>query len=207
MFLFNRFKYPSQDGGLPVLPPKWHWHLCTRLQGGLSFAIASGEDVCPLSVTCLMVSKPSHQLTSLRVILIRATSKNEYLNSYEEELKLEWVVLKEHVTVYLRYGGLVVLLQTSPESTNIFVLLQRIFRKETPEELENVATRVGLSSEEYKVHKQIYFTLSKYKLSTFWMYLFSIMFYLGFPGLCSWSLCKHGQLQIFWRHQICSKST
>uniref|UniRef100_A0A8C7Z6Y7 Dipeptidyl peptidase 3 n=1 Tax=Oryzias sinensis TaxID=183150 RepID=A0A8C7Z6Y7_9TELE len=48
------------------------------------------------------------------------------------------------------YGGLVVLLQTSPESANIFVLLQRIFRKETPEELEKVAATVGLSSEEYK---------------------------------------------------------
>lgn len=48
------------------------------------------------------------------------------------------------------YGGLVVLLQTSPESPNIFVLLQRVFRKQTPTELEKVATSVGLSSEEYQ---------------------------------------------------------
>ncbi|TWW74509.1 dipeptidyl peptidase 3 [Takifugu rubripes] len=48
------------------------------------------------------------------------------------------------------YGGLAVLLQTSPESADIFVLLQRIFRKETPAQLEQVATAVGLSAEEYK---------------------------------------------------------
>eukprot|EP00064_Thunnus_orientalis_P007283 superscaffoldBa00000796_g7303 len=48
------------------------------------------------------------------------------------------------------YGGLAVLLQTSPESGNIFVLLQKIFRKQTPAQLEQVATAVGLSSEEYQ---------------------------------------------------------
>ncbi|XP_029029652.1 dipeptidyl peptidase 3 isoform X2 [Betta splendens] len=47
------------------------------------------------------------------------------------------------------YGGLVVLLQTSPESANIFVLLQRIFRKQKPEQLEQVAAEAGLNSEEY----------------------------------------------------------
>ncbi|KAK7925906.1 hypothetical protein WMY93_008216 [Mugilogobius chulae] len=48
------------------------------------------------------------------------------------------------------YGGLVVLLQTSPESPNIFVLLQKVFRKQTPAQLEKVGTSVGLSSEEYQ---------------------------------------------------------
>ncbi|XP_023198675.1 dipeptidyl peptidase 3 [Xiphophorus maculatus] len=48
------------------------------------------------------------------------------------------------------YGGLVVLLQTSPESANIFVLLQRIFRKQTPDQLEQVAKAAGLSSEDYQ---------------------------------------------------------
>ncbi|XP_066502754.1 dipeptidyl peptidase 3 [Hoplias malabaricus] len=48
------------------------------------------------------------------------------------------------------YGGLVVLLQTSPESPTIYVLLQRIFRKQPPAELQAVATAVGLSSEEYQ---------------------------------------------------------
>ncbi|KAM6970289.1 dipeptidyl peptidase 3 [Aplochiton taeniatus] len=48
------------------------------------------------------------------------------------------------------YGGLVVLLQTSPESANIFVLLQKLFRKQTPTELEQVATAAGLSPEEYQ---------------------------------------------------------
>uniref|UniRef100_A0A4W6F2F8 Dipeptidyl peptidase 3 n=1 Tax=Lates calcarifer TaxID=8187 RepID=A0A4W6F2F8_LATCA len=48
------------------------------------------------------------------------------------------------------YGGLAVLLQTSPESANIFVLLQRIFRKQTPSQLAQVATAAGLSSEDYQ---------------------------------------------------------
>ncbi|XP_056140774.1 dipeptidyl peptidase 3 isoform X2 [Lampris incognitus] len=48
------------------------------------------------------------------------------------------------------YGGLAVLLQTSPESANIFVLLQRIFRKQTPAELEQVATAAGVSPEDYQ---------------------------------------------------------
>uniref|UniRef100_A0A671VN76 Dipeptidyl peptidase 3 n=1 Tax=Sparus aurata TaxID=8175 RepID=A0A671VN76_SPAAU len=48
------------------------------------------------------------------------------------------------------YGGLAVLLQTSPESANIFVLLQKIFRKQTPAQLEQVATAAGLSAEEYQ---------------------------------------------------------
>ncbi|XP_061659587.1 dipeptidyl peptidase 3 [Syngnathoides biaculeatus] len=48
------------------------------------------------------------------------------------------------------YGGLAVLLQTSPESPVIFVLLQRIFRKQSPAQLEAVATSAGLSSEEYQ---------------------------------------------------------
>uniref|UniRef100_A0A667YRT1 Dipeptidyl peptidase 3 n=1 Tax=Myripristis murdjan TaxID=586833 RepID=A0A667YRT1_9TELE len=54
-----------------------------------------------------------------------------------------------HLSRAAWYGGLAVLLQTSPESANIFVLLQRIFRKQTPAQLEQVATAVGLSSEEY----------------------------------------------------------
>nr|XP_057942495.1 dipeptidyl peptidase 3 [Doryrhamphus excisus]XP_057942496.1 dipeptidyl peptidase 3 [Doryrhamphus excisus] len=48
------------------------------------------------------------------------------------------------------YGGLAVLLQTSPESPAIFVLLQRIFRKQTPAQLENVARAVGLTSAQYQ---------------------------------------------------------
>ncbi|KAM9780860.1 dipeptidyl peptidase 3 [Syngnathus typhle] len=48
------------------------------------------------------------------------------------------------------YGGLAVLLQTSPESPVIFVLLQRIFRKQSPAQLQAVATAAGLTSEEYQ---------------------------------------------------------
>ncbi|KAG9338203.1 hypothetical protein JZ751_026955 [Albula glossodonta] len=48
------------------------------------------------------------------------------------------------------YGGLVVLLQTSPESASIYVLLQKLFRRQPPAQLEGVATAAGLSPEEYQ---------------------------------------------------------
>uniref|UniRef100_H3A2H9 Dipeptidyl peptidase 3 n=1 Tax=Latimeria chalumnae TaxID=7897 RepID=H3A2H9_LATCH len=48
------------------------------------------------------------------------------------------------------YGGLVVLLQTSPESPVIYVLLTKIFRSQAPAELEPVATVAGLSSDEFQ---------------------------------------------------------
>ena len=49
------------------------------------------------------------------------------------------------------YGGLAVLLQTSPESSSIFVLLQRLFRGQDPDQLGEEATAAGLSAEEYQV--------------------------------------------------------
>uniref|UniRef100_A0A8C9TQ51 Dipeptidyl peptidase 3 n=1 Tax=Scleropages formosus TaxID=113540 RepID=A0A8C9TQ51_SCLFO len=48
------------------------------------------------------------------------------------------------------YGGLVVLLQTSSESASIYVLLQRVFRQQSPAQLESVAMDAGLSPEEYQ---------------------------------------------------------
>ncbi|XP_048851050.1 dipeptidyl peptidase 3 isoform X2 [Brienomyrus brachyistius] len=48
------------------------------------------------------------------------------------------------------YGGLVVLLQTSPESASIYVLLQRMFRLQSPAQLESVATAAGLTPDEYQ---------------------------------------------------------
>ncbi|XP_046567145.1 LOW QUALITY PROTEIN: dipeptidyl peptidase 3-like [Haliotis rubra] len=47
-------------------------------------------------------------------------------------------------------GGLIVLLQTSPESPGIFVLLQRVFRAQSTADLETVATQNGLSKEEFQ---------------------------------------------------------
>ncbi|XP_071079546.1 dipeptidyl peptidase 3-like isoform X1 [Haliotis cracherodii] len=47
-------------------------------------------------------------------------------------------------------GGLIVLLQTSPESPGIFVLLQRVFRAQSISDLETVATQNGLTKEEFQ---------------------------------------------------------
>lgn len=46
------------------------------------------------------------------------------------------------------YGGLAVLLQTSPESPAVYVLLQRLFRAQPPSELQSLAT--SLTDEEYQ---------------------------------------------------------
>ncbi|MBN3292462.1 DPP3 peptidase, partial [Polypterus senegalus] len=65
------------------------------------------------------------------------------------------------------YGGLIVLLQTSPESPTIYVLLQRLFRKQPPSVLESVASAAGLSPEEYQAFlvyaAGIYSNMGNYK--------------------------------------------
>uniref|UniRef100_UPI00398E9937 dipeptidyl peptidase 3-like n=1 Tax=Pristiophorus japonicus TaxID=55135 RepID=UPI00398E9937 len=48
------------------------------------------------------------------------------------------------------YGGLVVLLQTSPESPAIYVLLQKLFKAQPLCELQEAATALGMTSEEYQ---------------------------------------------------------
>uniref|UniRef100_A0A671PMQ3 Dipeptidyl peptidase 3 n=1 Tax=Sinocyclocheilus anshuiensis TaxID=1608454 RepID=A0A671PMQ3_9TELE len=53
------------------------------------------------------------------------------------------------------YGGLIVLIQTSPESANIYVLLQKMFRAQAPQQLEAAATAAGLSAEEYQVKEPV----------------------------------------------------
>ncbi|XP_069501035.1 dipeptidyl peptidase 3 [Ambystoma mexicanum] len=48
------------------------------------------------------------------------------------------------------YGGLVVLLQTSPESPAIFVLLSKLFRHQETEDLKGLALQLGITEEEYQ---------------------------------------------------------
>lgn len=93
------------------------------------------------------------------------------------------------------YGGLVVLLQTSPESPSIYVLLQRIFRKQTPAQLDAVAAAVGLSSDEYQVRNGF---LWSQLIAVPQMLIIYFSFASGISCVCCWSLCKHGKLQIIW---------
>ncbi|XP_069874271.1 dipeptidyl peptidase 3 [Dipodomys merriami] len=48
------------------------------------------------------------------------------------------------------YGGLAVLLQTSPEAPYIYALLSRLFRAEDPDQLRHRALAQGLTEEEYQ---------------------------------------------------------
>ncbi|XP_056383503.1 dipeptidyl peptidase 3 [Hyla sarda] len=48
------------------------------------------------------------------------------------------------------YGGLIVLFQTSPESPAIYVLLNRLFRRQEPSVLHEVAKNQGLTDDEYQ---------------------------------------------------------
>ncbi|XP_070622351.1 dipeptidyl peptidase 3 [Erythrolamprus reginae] len=65
------------------------------------------------------------------------------------------------------YGGLAVLLQTSPESPAIYVLLSRIFRTQDPSELQEVARSLGIADEEYQAFlvytAAIYANMGNYK--------------------------------------------
>uniref|UniRef100_A0A8C6VSC8 Dipeptidyl peptidase 3 n=1 Tax=Naja naja TaxID=35670 RepID=A0A8C6VSC8_NAJNA len=78
---------------------------------------------------------------------------------------------EKHYAHYLSracwYGGLVVLLQTSPESPTIYVLLSRIFRTQDPSQLQEVARSVGVTDEEYQAllvyTAAIYANMGNYK--------------------------------------------
>ena len=48
-------------------------------------------------------------------------------------------------------GGLIVLVQTSPESPLIFALLQKIFLSESLEDLKNSSVRAGVTQEQFMV--------------------------------------------------------
>ncbi|XP_053134914.1 dipeptidyl peptidase 3 isoform X2 [Hemicordylus capensis] len=65
------------------------------------------------------------------------------------------------------YGGLVVLLQTSPEAPAIYTLLSRIFRAQDPTQLWELAHSLGLSDEEYQAFlvysAAIYANMGNYK--------------------------------------------
>lgn len=56
-----------------------------------------------------------------------------------------------HLSRAAWYGGLAVLLQTSPESPYIYALLSRLFRAQDPDELRQHALAEGLTEEEYQV--------------------------------------------------------
>ena len=53
-------------------------------------------------------------------------------------------------------GGLIVLLQTSPESVPVFLLLQRLFSLESAEDLQKKALENGVTEDEYKVFIYIF---------------------------------------------------
>uniref|UniRef100_V9KGU9 Dipeptidyl peptidase 3 n=1 Tax=Callorhinchus milii TaxID=7868 RepID=V9KGU9_CALMI len=65
------------------------------------------------------------------------------------------------------YGGLVVLLQTSPESPTIYVLLQKLFAAQPLSELQATATEVGLTADEHQAFlvyaAGIYSNMGNYK--------------------------------------------
>lgn len=64
-----------------------------------------------------------------------------------------------HLSRAAWYGGLAVLLQTSPEAPYIYALLSRLFRAQDPDQLRQHALAEGLTEEEYQVsfHKPAWF--------------------------------------------------
>ncbi|XP_028342100.1 dipeptidyl peptidase 3-like [Physeter macrocephalus] len=55
-----------------------------------------------------------------------------------------------HLSRAAWYGGLAVLLQTSPEAPYIYALLSRLFRAQDPDQLRQHALAEGLTEEEYQ---------------------------------------------------------
>lgn len=53
------------------------------------------------------------------------------------------------------YGSLISFVQNSPESPLIFSLLHRILLKDSPDRLKELATKAGLTDDEFTVTKQI----------------------------------------------------
>uniref|UniRef100_A0A7N6ALX2 Dipeptidyl peptidase 3 n=1 Tax=Anabas testudineus TaxID=64144 RepID=A0A7N6ALX2_ANATE len=110
--------------------------------------------------SCRSMRRSQSSLSSVQALRLKMVDSQYYLPNDIGISKLDCVeafrLLSPQEKMYAHYlsraswyGGLVVLLQTSPESANIFVLLQRIFRKQNPVQLEQVAVEAGLSSEEY----------------------------------------------------------
>uniref|UniRef100_A0A8C4Q4K5 Dipeptidyl peptidase 3 n=1 Tax=Eptatretus burgeri TaxID=7764 RepID=A0A8C4Q4K5_EPTBU len=67
-----------------------------------------------------------------------------------EQLSLREKLYAHYLSLAAWYGGLIVLLQTSPESPAIYAMLQRIFRTQSPDELRTIATSTaGLSDTDY----------------------------------------------------------
>uniref|UniRef100_A0A336MZJ3 CSON011129 protein n=1 Tax=Culicoides sonorensis TaxID=179676 RepID=A0A336MZJ3_CULSO len=57
------------------------------------------------------------------------------------------------------YGGLICLIQTSPESPLIFSLLHRVLVKNSPSELKELASKAGLTDDEFTMSDRNQFVL------------------------------------------------
>ncbi|XP_038620187.1 dipeptidyl peptidase 3-like isoform X1 [Tachyglossus aculeatus] len=72
-----------------------------------------------------------------------------------------------HLSRAAWYGGLVVLLQTSPEAPHIYALLSRLFDAQDPEDLRRAALQEGLTEEEFQAFlvyaAGIYSNMGNYK--------------------------------------------
>lgn len=90
------------------------------------------------------------------------------------ECKTAFDALTKKEKLYAHYlsqaawnGGLIVLLQTSPESPGIYLLLQKLFKAQPVSELQNAAAECGLDEEERKAFlvyaSAVYSNMGNYK--------------------------------------------
>lgn len=80
------------------------------------------------------------------IVLLECKTAFEALTSKEKQYA-------HHLAQGSWYGALICLFQTSPESPAIFVLLQKLFRKQSASELKQAALAQGVSDEEFQVHE------------------------------------------------------
>lgn len=113
------------------------------------------------------------------------------------------------------YGGLIVLVQTSPESPLIFALIQKIFANEPIADLKKSALAAGVSEDQFTVsrkHKKdalanrqtLYFLITLFLCCRVLLHIVQTFFekvfvFSGIPGVRLWCIVQCRKLQVLWR--------
>ncbi|XP_052106913.1 dipeptidyl peptidase 3-like isoform X1 [Mytilus californianus] len=136
-----------------------HLHLMTQHQRDGIFPLLINERRRSDFFLCQSVSRPASRFFSLSRM---STDISQYIIPNDTGVCLldcitafEGLTPKERLYAHYIaqaswYGGLIVLVQTSPESPGIFILLQKIFRTQPISEVKSLAIKQGITEEEWQ---------------------------------------------------------
>ena len=109
---------------------------------------------------------------------------------------------KIKIVLFLRYGGLIVLYQTSPESPDIFRIVHALNTAETTEALKTKALAAGLTEQEFMAY-MVYCAGLAFYLTLFGLPYFYNLIFLGFkyeggdPQPCYYELNFQNRIELF----------